>query len=200
MKQKLLTPLFLPLKLKLPVILPVILIATIFLFSSCTAKPQSAAPAEMTAVFSEAGLPFYLNKVTPREFSLQTLTGETLSLSGLQGKVVFLNFWATWCGPCVIEMPSMEAIYKRYREKGLEILAVNFGESQAEVQAFMNNHGLSFPALLDEDGRTGGSYGIQAIPTSFLIDRDGNVVSRLVGSIDWDTPEIHAVIESLLNS
>ena len=175
------------------------LTAVIFIFPSCPAKAQNASSPDMAKVFAEAGLPLYSSRVSPREFSLKTLTGETQSLSSFQGKVVFLNFWATWCGPCRIEMPSMEALYDRYKEKGLEILAVNCGEGQRDVLTFMRDNGLSFPALLDGDGRVSNSYGIQAIPTSFIIDREGKIVSRLVGSIDWDTPKIHAVIESLLN-
>ena len=121
-----------------------------------------------------------------------------MGLKDLQGKVVFLNFWATWCGPCRDEMPSMEALYTQYKDKGLEIIAVNVRESSKEVLAFMNEYSLSFPAVLDSDGRVSNSYGIQAIPTSFIIDREGKIITRLVGSIDWDTPEIRAAIESLL--
>jgi peroxiredoxin len=94
----------------------------------------------------------------------------------------------------------MEALYNRFKDKGLEILAVNCEESQEDVIYFMKNYGLTFPALLDEDGRVNGAYGIQAIPTTFLINRDGRIILRLVGSINWDTEKIHAAIESLLNS
>ena len=175
------------------------LIAVFFLFPTCTAKAQSKSSSGIEKVFADAGLPFYLNQVSPREFSLRTLTGETQSLNALKGKVVFVNFWATWCGPCRVEMPSMEALYNKYKKDGLEILAVNVGENQQAVQAFMRSTGLSFPALLDADGSVSRSYGVQAIPTSFLIDRNGNIVSRLVGSIDWDTAKIHAALETLLN-
>jgi thiol-disulfide isomerase/thioredoxin len=114
--------------------------------------------------------------------------------------VVFLNFWATWCGPCRVEMPSLEAIYNKFTEKGLEILAVNCAEDNTTVSAFMKDSGFSFPALLDLDGRINANYGIQSIPTTFLIDRDGMIVLRLVGSIDWNTPKIHAALETLLSN
>jgi len=178
----------------------IILTAAFFLLFSCTAKAQSGASSDsLVKAFSEAGLPLYKEKISIRDFSLSTLTGESQSLSGLKGKVVFLNFWATWCGPCRAEMPSMEALYNSYREKGLEILAVNCGEDKAGVLAFMNNNNLSFPALLDSDGQVSRSYGIQAIPTSYIINREGNIISRIVGSIDWDTPKIRAALEMLLN-
>ena len=149
-------------------------------------------------VFDNAGLRLLKEKISARDFSLPTTGGETLSLSQLKGKVVFLNFWATWCGPCRMEMPSMEALYKRYKDEGLEILAVNCMETRQEVAAFMEENALTFTAALDEDGKINGTYGVQAIPTSYLIDRDGKIIMRLVGSIDWDTPEINAAFQSLL--
>ena len=178
--------------------------AVFFLLCSCSARAQDAAPPDMAKVFADAGLRLLSQKVSPRDFSLPVLypatgkMGDALSLGDLKGKVVFLNFWATWCGPCRTEMPSMEALYNRYKERGLEILAVNCREEQGQVLAFMKDNGFSFPAPLDIDGRVSTAYGIQAIPTSFLIDREGKIIARIVGSIDWDTPKIHAVMEYLL--
>jgi peroxiredoxin len=94
----------------------------------------------------------------------------------------------------------MESLYNRYKDKGFEILAVNAMESEKEVIAFMNENGLSFPAALDEDGKVGSAYGIQAIPTTFILDRDGKIVVRFVGSIDWDTEKLHAALDALLKS
>ena len=180
----------------------VFLLPALFIICSCSAnKPQnSTTSSELAKVFEEAGLRLLRDRVSPRDFSLAAMTGETISLSAQKGKVVFLNFWATWCGPCRHEMPSMEALYNRFKEEGLEILAVNSMEQQEEVLDFMTSNGLSFPVPLDEDGRVTGAYGIQAIPTTYLIDREGMIILRLVGSIDWDTPEIHTAIETLLNS
>jgi thiol-disulfide isomerase/thioredoxin len=181
-----------------------IFFAALVLACSCSAKAQDGFSLEMTKAFADAGLPLLKERVAPQGFSLPRAVapplaaGEPISLAGLKGKVVFLNFWATWCGPCRVEMPSMEALYGRYREKGLEILAVNCGESADQVAAFMRNNRLSFPAVLDANGRVSAAYGIRAIPASFLIDRDGMIVSRVVGSLDWDTPKIHAALEQLL--
>jgi len=176
-----------------------LLFSTLFLFS-CAEKTKEAPVTSFEQAFADAGLRLLSQTVSSRDFSLPLVSGEPQSLSALKGKVVFLNFWATWCGPCRDEMPSMEVLYKRFKDKGLEILAVNCQENQENVIAFMANNGLTFPALLDEDGRISGAYGIQAIPTSFLINRDGRIILRLVGSINWDTEKIHAAIESLLNS
>jgi len=175
--------------------------AVVFLLYACTAKAQSAASPGTTAkAFDEAGLRLLSNKVSPMNFSLPLLEGKTKSLGSYKGKVVFLNFWATWCGPCRLEMPSMESIYKKFNDKGLEILAVNCSEDKATVSSYMINEGFTFPALLDLDGKVRSAYGVQSIPTTFLIDRDGMIVLRLVGSIDWDTPKIHAALESLLSN
>ena len=170
------------------------------IFSSCTAKAQSAAaPEDLTKVFADAGLRLLKERIAARDFTLPLAQTEgTQSLSGLKGKVVFLNFWATWCGPCRSEMPSMEALYNRFKDKGFVIFAVNSGEGRDEVVSFMKNNNLTFPAALDSDGKVNGSYGIQAIPTTFLIDREGNIILRLVGSIDWNTPKVQAAMEKLL--
>jgi len=176
----------------------VFLIVTVLVFCSCTAKTQAPSDNDLEKVFAEADLRLLSQRVPSRDFSLPTLTGELQSLSGLKGKVVFLNFWATWCGPCRAEMPSMEALYNRYKNQGLEILAVNAMEGRADVQDFMKNNAFSFPVLLDEEGRAGNTYGVQALPTTFLIDRNGKIILRLVGSIDWDTENVNAAIEKLL--
>ena len=182
----------------------IFLVAAVFLLYTCSAKAQNTSSSEMEKKFNEAGLRLLKERVSPRDFSLPLLLplqgteGETQRLSDLKGKVVFLNFWATWCGPCRNEMPSMESLYNRYRDRGLEILAVNCQENESDVTAFMRNNRLSFPTALDTDGKISGSYGIQAIPTTFLVDREGNIILRMVGSINWDTQEIHAALEALL--
>ncbi|MCL2833701.1 MAG: redoxin domain-containing protein [Treponema sp.] len=174
-------------------------------YVSNTAKTQETFPPETVKVFSDAGLTLFKQKVTPVDFALQAAVSNVpqtlakpISLGGLKGKVVFLNFWATWCGPCRMEMPSIQALYDRYRDSGLEILAVNAGESRPEVQAFLDANKITFPVLLDTDNRVNMAYGVQAIPTSYLIDRDGMIIMRLTGSIDWNTPQIQVAIESIL--
>jgi thiol-disulfide isomerase/thioredoxin len=188
--------------------IPVIILIALSSLYSCSAKKDSASGSDLAKAFTEAGVPLLKEIVSPRDFSLalvsssqeRTGPGETQKLSELKGKVVFLNFWATWCGPCRAEMPSMEAIYNRYKEKGLEILAVNCQERQPEVLAYKEDNNFSFPILLDGDGKVSGAYGIQAIPTTFLLDREGRIILRLVGSINWDTPKFHTAMELLLDS
>ena len=181
------------------------LVSRVRLFSMLTLivfSPSWNLNAQETAaqVFARAGLTLLSQGVTPRDFTLETLetTQASLTLSELKGKAVLLNFWATWCPPCRDEMPSMEALYQRYKDSGLEIVAVNVREDSARVQAFMASYRLSFPAVLDADGRVSTVYGVRALPTSFLINKEGKIVARLVGFSNWDTPEKHAVFEYLL--
>ena len=139
-------------------------------------------------------------QIEPRDFTLPLLSGENASLSSYKGKVVILNFWATWCPPCRAEMPSMETLYQRFKNQGLEILAVDLGESARTVRQFIQDHNYTFPVMLDSNSRIGSLYGIQSIPTSFIIDREGKIIGRVVGAIHWDTPQAIAAFEALLNS
>lgn len=176
-----------------------LLIVFVFL-SSCPARAETASPSDMAKAFAGAGVPLLRQPVEPRDFSLPLAADaeKTRSLGALRGKVVFLNFWATWCGPCRAEMPSMEALYRSYKDRGFEILAVNSGETEPDVLAFMERNSLSFPVVLDEGGKTSAAYGIRAIPTSFLLDREGKIILRAVGSLDWNAPQFRAALERLL--
>jgi peroxiredoxin len=162
--------------------------------------PQTTAPSPaVTAAFKKAGLPVVKTLVPVTDFTLPLLTGERTSLSGLRGRVVFLNFWATWCPPCRAEMPDMETVHQRLTSRGLEMLAVDSGEKDAAVAAFIKRSGFTFPVALDTGGRVSAAYGISAIPTTYLIDRRGRIVSRVVGAFPWDTPAVIAALETLLN-
>ncbi len=133
------------------------------------------------------------------EFSLATPEGKIISLTQLRGKVVFLNFWATWCPPCRLEMPSMERLYKEFRDQGFTVLAIDIRESPKEVARFMKEYRLSFPALLDVDGEVSSRYRVQGIPTTFLVDRSGRIIGSAMGARDWASPEGKALIRSLLD-
>ncbi len=114
-------------------------------------------------------------------FELEKLDGGTISLESLRGKVVLVNFWATWCGPCRVEMPMLERVYREYGDKGLEVIAVSVGESREEVEPYIEENGYSFPILLDSDSAVGNAYRTTNIPTSFIIDRNGIIVHHFVG-------------------
>ena len=133
------------------------------------------------------------------DFGLENLSGEEILLSSFEGKVVLLNFWATWCGPCRSEIPSMQALYDDLESEGLEIVAVNLRESSSTVASFVKEFGMTFPVLLDATGEIGSTYGASSIPTTYVIDRKGFAVSGIIGSIEWDTPRMRTYLTSLLD-
>ncbi len=133
------------------------------------------------------------------EFKLIDLEGKWLSLSDYRGKVVLLNFWATWCGPCRVEMPSMEIVYQDLKEQGFEILAISSDPQGSIVtRPFVESQALTFPILHDSDYRVSGTYGIRTLPMSYLIDRQGTLRHRVFGARDWNSPEARELIKELL--
>ena len=134
------------------------------------------------------------------DFTLVNLEGETVRLSGFRGKqAVFLNFWATWCGPCRLEMPTMETVYRDYKNSGLEILAVSLDAGpHSGVTNFMQELNLSFPVLLDPDMEVLRLYRMFSIPASFLIDKQGIIRFKELGYRDWTDPESRKLLEAIL--
>jgi peroxiredoxin len=138
------------------------------------------------------------------DFTLKDASGRPVRLSEvLAQKAVLLNFWATWCPPCREEMPSMERVYRDYRVRGFEVLAVSLdlgteASVTARVSAFMAELGLTFPALLDLAGEATRAYRIRALPVTFLIDRHGWVRALEIGPRDWSSPDARAQLEGLL--
>jgi len=173
-----------------------VLCSIFFVFISQQADAQAAD--ELANLFGRARIQFLNQQVEAQDFSLQILGGESADLSSYKGKVVLLNFWATWCPPCRQEMPSMETLYQRYKNNGLEMLAVNLRENSNVVRQFIQRNSYTFPVMLDTNGRVGAMYGIEAIPTTFILDKEGNIIGRLVGSIYWDTPQVFALFDALL--
>jgi len=127
------------------------------------------------------------------------LHGKAVSLSDYRGKVILLNFWATWCGPCRVEMPAMEALYRSMQSRGLEIIAVSVDqEGTAVTRPFQENLGLSFPILHDQDYQVGLTYGARTLPMTFAIDRQGVIRQLVFGSRDWNSPEARRGIAQVL--
>lgn len=133
------------------------------------------------------------------DFTFPGLDGKMVSLSDLKGKVVLVNIWATWCPPCVDEMPSMEKLYRKLKGKNFEILAVSIDESGLKAVApFMKKSSLTFPALIDSKGTIKTVYGITGIPESFIIDQQGILIKKIVGPVDWATPRIFRFFSDLI--
>lgn len=133
-------------------------------------------------------------------FTLPTLNGEPVRLSDFRGKkAVFINFWATWCPPCRLEMPTMERAYQTYKSDGLEILAVSVDSGpKGLVKNFMQEFELTFPALLDPDMKTLNQFRIFGIPSSFLVDKEGVIRFRESGYRDWTDRKSTKMLEELI--
>jgi peroxiredoxin len=133
-------------------------------------------------------------------FSLPRVAeGGELDLDQLRGRVVLVNFWATWCKPCEDEMPSMERLYRRLGGPAFELVAISVDEEVEAVREFQQRLGLSFPILLDTSQETSRLYQTTGYPESFLIDRDGRIATqRFVGPRDWDDPAYVALVERLV--
>jgi thiol-disulfide isomerase/thioredoxin len=129
--------------------------------------------------------------------SLEDLGHKTHTLEDYRGRVVLVNFWASWCGPCVREMPGMQRLQNAMNGKPFTLLAINVEESSGTVWKFAAKVGIHFPLLLDRDGQTAYDWGIDLYPTSFLIDPQGRIRYVAYGPRDWDDPEMIKTIESL---
>ncbi len=133
------------------------------------------------------------------DFQLIDLQGNRQALPDYHGKVVLLNFWATWCGPCRVEMPSMEILYQDLKEEDFAVLAISSDPQGSIVtRPFVASRGLTFPILHDSDYRVSGSYGVRTLPMSFLIDRNGTLTHRVFGARDWNSLAARELIHGLL--
>jgi len=137
-------------------------------------------------------------KLAAPSFRLKDLNGKEVKLEDHRGKIVFLNFWATWCLPCRAEMPSMEKLYTQFKDRDFIILAVDLQEGTNKVRVLKEKFGLHFPILLDSDGRVGLMYGVRSIPTTYLIDQEGYVMGGALGARNWARKEAFELIDHLL--
>ena len=132
-------------------------------------------------------------------FTLKNLDGKEISLNQFRGKHVLINFWATWCGPCKIEMPSLEALYERFKDRNFVLLAISndmFGANI--VKPFVKAHNINFPVLLDQRLKVSNAFGVVSLPTTFMIDPQGKIIGALFGAEDWATPSNILYFENLL--
>lgn len=133
-------------------------------------------------------------------FTLQNLNGSPVNLGDFRGKVVLLNFWASWCGPCKKEIPALKRLYQVRKGPDFEILAVSLDRTAGDkVASFVNANQMEFPILLNPDGDMGGRYWVRGIPTSFLLDKKGIVKWKVVGGKEWDGTEVLNRIDQLLS-
>jgi peroxiredoxin len=131
------------------------------------------------------------------DFALSMPAGGTFRLSEHRGKVVMVNFWATWCPPCLEEMPAMERLYRQQRESGFTLVAVSVDGDPKLVGPYVAKHKFTFPIALDPKMDLANSYTVRALPSSFIVARDGNLAALAIGPRHWDGDAAHSIIEGL---
>ena len=160
-----------------------------------SAGQNGLALGRITGVATDSTQPPRADELAPA-FYFETPQGEASSLSQLQGTPVVVNFWATWCGPCVHEMPFLQQLYEDWPEDELVLLTINIQESSSQVAQFMQGEGLSFPVLLDGDAAVAIRYNVTGIPTTFFIDKFGFIEEIKVGSFQSQA-DIEAILDRL---
>lgn len=136
--------------------------------------------------------------IEAHDFAGKMMDAKTVNLQDYRGRFVLLNFWATWCSPCLKEMPDLENAYNEMGQEKLVVLAVGMGESVEKIKAFFNKYGFTFPLLADNRMKITKLYGVRNIPVTYLIDPDGVVLGRALGVRDWASPDLLAFIDSSL--
>jgi peroxiredoxin len=158
-------------------------------------KPENRS---LDQLFVDMGVETFPSRASQIEIQLQDLYGADVNISDFRGKIVLLNFWATWCPTCVVEMPSMEKLHRKLKDKDFALVSISLQDPAAEVKRFFKQNKLTFTALLDSTGKTVPGIGIRAIPTTLILDKTGRVVGRVMGAREWDSRESMAMFEQLI--
>lgn len=138
------------------------------------------------------------NGVKAPDFELENIEGDRVSLKDYKEKVLFINFWASWCGPCVYEMPAIARLHNIYKEvEDVEILLINLGEDRQSVDSFLKEGSYTIPTLLDSSNSVGLSYGVRSIPTTVIVGKDGMIKGTKVGAHEWDNQGVRDILDSL---
>jgi peroxiredoxin len=162
--------------------------------------PCSSARAEsaVTPLLKALDLVGYASPTAPPQFSGSTIDTQRVSMRDLRGKVVLINFWASWCAECRPEMPVLERLHRELTPQGFAVIGVNAREESEAVRRYASELGLTFPLILDPDGKIKALYGVVGLPTTFLVGRDGRAVAFGVGPREWASPPARTLIQALL--
>jgi peroxiredoxin len=162
-------------------------------------EPSTGAPAGLDSLYTALGMRRPVEAAEAPDFTLLTLDGRTVQLREFRGKLVLLNFWATWCAPCLHEMPSMERLHQTFKQTDFVLLAVSMDRGGEEVaRPFVDNVKVTFPVLLDNTSEVSRRYGVRGLPTTYLIDPEGRLIGVVIGARDWYKAEAKALIAGLL--
>jgi len=163
-------------------------LAAALLLSFARASPTALANDTLTPLADKPPAP---------EFSLVDLEGRIHRLRDYRGRVLIVNFWATWCPPCRKEMPSLDRARERLRDAGVEILAINVGEDEETVFTFTGSYPVRFPLLFDADGKVTERWPVMGLPTTFVVGPEGRLIYRAVGAREWDSPKLMDAVRQL---
>ena len=161
-------------------------------------SPFAGFPATLADLLTAFDLASYARHMRAPVFSATTTTDQPVALTALQGKVVLLNFWATWCPECRPELRGLEQLHHGLASRGLAVLGVNAGEDLTIIQRYTRNLGVTFPLLLDPQHTISQLYGVAGVPTTFLLGRDGRTVALAVGAREWQSPAARRILDALL--
>ena len=168
---------------------------TLLVVAPCSfARAESA----VTPLLKPLDLVGYASRATPPHFSGSTIDSRRVSMGDLRGKVVLMNFWASWCAECRPEMPVLERLHRELSPQGFVVLGINAREGREAIRRYASELGLTFPLVLDRDGKINALYGVVGLPTTFLVGRDGRAVALGVGSREWASAPARALIQALL--
>ncbi len=152
-------------------------------------------------LFQKVGAKQMKVKKSAPNFSLKDLNGQKVELKHFKGKVIFLNFWATWCGPCKEEMPSMESLWQQFRGKDFVLLSISVDyEGVKPVKEYIEKQRYTFRVLIDPQCQTLDLYEVKAIPTTLIIDKKGQIVAMAIGPKDWKSPEAISLVDLLMKN
>src|ERR671923_352742 len=174
------------------------LIGAVLILIVAAYAAAEASQADVADLLQKLNVTAYRRGVTPPDFTGWTADGRTASLASLRGKVVVLNFWASWCLECRPEMPLFERLHREFAAQGLSVIGINARESTATIRAYAKELSLTFPLVLDLKGEINAGYGVIGLPTTFLVGRDARAVGLAVGPREWNGKPARAVIQTLL--
>ncbi|MBL8075853.1 MAG: TlpA family protein disulfide reductase [Nitrospira sp.] len=162
-------------------------------------EPRSA-EADSMQMYAAAGMKAVSDERPAPSFRLTSLDGTPVDSMQLRGKVLLVNFWATWCGPCKEEMPALERLKSIFANKEFELLAVTTDQQREGIRKYVATLGLHFPVLIDERKEVSAAFGVRGLPTTVLIDKQGRMAALVVGPRQWDGPESVTLIQALMDA